>query len=84
MFGPVKILSFRLWPVNFADASYTLRALKWKRLADRRDKQMNFLMFKTVNSLVPEFLSDKFASVNTIHRQNLREATQPVYSTAEH
>ena len=30
------------------------------------------LIFKTVNHLVPEYLSDKFASVNTIHRHNLR------------
>ena len=29
-------------------------------------------MFKTANNLVPEYLSDKFTSVNTIHRHNLR------------
>ena len=28
-------------------------------------------MFKTANNLVPEYLSDKFTSVNTIHRHNL-------------
>jgi len=31
-------------------------------------------IFKTVNNLVPEYLSDKFANVNTIHRHNLRGA----------
>jgi len=31
-------------------------------------------MFKAVNNLVPEYLSDKFASVNTIQRHNLRAA----------
>ena len=51
-----------------------LHALKWNSLADRRAKQLKFLMFKTVNNLVPEYLSDKFAKVNTIHRHNLRGA----------
>ena len=48
-----------------------LRALKWKSLSERRAK-LKSLMFKTVNNLVPQYLSDKFASVNTIHRHNLR------------
>ena len=51
-----------------------LHALKWNSLADRRAKQLKSLMFKTVNNLVPEYLSDKFAKVNTIHRHNLRGA----------
>ena len=29
-------------------------------------------MFKIVNHLVPEYLSDKFANVNYIHRHKLR------------
>ena len=33
---------------------------------------MKSLMFKTVNNFVPEYLSDKFASVNTIHRHSLQ------------
>ena len=52
-------------------------------IADRRAKQLKSLMFKTVNHLVPEYLSDKFANVNkfntihntkfnTIHRHKLR------------
>ena len=36
-------------------------------------------MFKTVNDLVPEYLSDKFASVNTIHRRNLRGAQHSLF-----
>ena len=51
-----------------------LHALKWNSLADRRAKQLKSLMFKTVNNLVPEYLSDKFAKVNTIHKHNLRGA----------
>ena len=31
-------------------------------------------MFKIANDLVPEYLSDKFTSVNTIHRHNLQGA----------
>jgi len=49
-----------------------LRALKWETLADRRAKQLKSLMFITANNLVLEYLSDKFTSVNTIHRHNLR------------
>ena len=48
-----------------------LHALKWNSLADRRAKQLKSFMFKTVNNLVPEYVCDKFASVNTIHRHNL-------------
>jgi len=36
-------------------------------------------MFKTANNLVPEYLSDKFASVNTIHRHNLRGAQHNLF-----
>ena len=36
-------------------------------------------MFKTVNNLVPEYLSDKFASVNTIHRHNLQGAQHNLF-----
>ena len=53
--------------------------LKWNSLADRRAKQLKSLMFKTVNNLVPEHLSDKFASVYTIHRHNLRGAQHNLF-----
>ena len=56
---------------------------KRKSLADRRDKQMKSVMFKTLNNLAPEYVSDKFVSVKTIHRQSSGSSTQPVYSTAE-
>ena len=42
-----------------------LHPLKWNSLADRRAKQLKSLMFKTVNHLVPEYLSDKFVNVKT-------------------
>ena len=35
-------------------------------------KQLKSLMVKIANNLVPEYLSDKFTSVNTIQRHNLR------------
>ena len=36
-------------------------------------------MFKTVANLVPEYLSDKFASINNIHRHNLRGAQHNLF-----
>ena len=36
-------------------------------------------MFKTVNNLVPEYLSDKFARVNSIHRHNFRGAQHKLF-----
>ena len=36
-------------------------------------------MFKTANKRVPEYLSDKFTSVNTIHRYNLRSAQHNLF-----
>ena len=56
-----------------------LRALNWKRLADRRTKQLKSLMFKTANNLVPKYLSDKFTNVNTVHRHNLRGAQHNLF-----
>ena len=53
------------WDVRSAQI---LRALNWESLADRRAKRLKSLMFKTPNNLLPEYLSDKFTSVNTIHR----------------
>jgi len=38
-------------------------------------------MFKTAINLVPEYLSDKFTSVNTVHRQNLRDAQHNLFIT---
>ena len=64
------------WDVSSAPI---LHALKWDSLADRRAKQLKSLMFKTVNNLVPEYLSDKFASINTIHRHNLRGAQHNLF-----
>ena len=36
-------------------------------------------MFKTANNLVSEYLSDKFTSVNTTHRHNLRGAQHNLF-----
>ena len=36
-------------------------------------------MFKTVNNLVPKYVCDKFASVNTIHKHNLRGAQHNLF-----
>ena len=64
---------------TFDSSAPILHALKWDSLADRRAKQLKSLMFKTVNNLVPEYLSDKFASINTIHRHNLRGAQHNLF-----
>ena len=71
-----RIVTGSGWDVRSAQI---LCALNWKSLADRRAKQLKSLMFKTVNNLVPEYLSDKFASVNTIHRHNLRGAQHNLF-----
>ena len=71
-----RIITGSGWDVRSAQI---LRAVKWKSLADRRAKQLKSLMFKTVNNLVPEYLSDKFTSVNTIHRHNLRGAQHNLF-----
>ena len=56
-----------------------LRALNWESLADRHAKQLKSLMFKTANNLVPEYLSDKFTGLNTVHRHNLRGAQHNLF-----
>ena len=66
-----RIITGSSWDARSAPI---LHALKWNSLADRRAKQLKSLMFKTVNHLLPEYLSDKFANVNTILRHNLRGA----------
>ena len=66
-----RIITGSSWDARSAPI---LHALKWNSLADRRAKQLKSLMFKTINNLVPEYLSDKFAKVNTITRHNLRGA----------
>lgn len=52
-----------------------LRVLNWESLADRRAKQLKSLMFKTVNNFAPEYLCDKFTSVNAVHRQSSERST---------
>ena len=71
-----RIITGSGWDVR---SSQILCALKWESLADRRSKQLKSLMFKTANNLVPEYLSDKFTSVNTIHRHNLRGAQHNLF-----
>ena len=71
-----RIITGSGWDVRSAQI---LCALKWESLADRRSKQLKSLMFKTANNLVPEYLSDKFTSVNTIHRHNLRGAQHNLF-----
>ena len=71
-----RIITGSGWDVRFAQI---LLALIWKSLADRRAKQLKSLMLKTVNNLVSEYLSGKLASVNTIHRHNLRGAQHNLF-----
>ena len=71
-----RIITGSSWDASSAPI---LHALKWDSLAVRRAKQLKSLMFKTVNNLVPESLSDKFASINTIHRHNLRGAQHNLF-----
>ena len=72
-----RIITGSGWDVR--SAVQILRVLNWESLADRRAKQLKSLMFKTANNLVPEYLSDKFTSVNTVHRHNLRGAQHNLF-----
>ena len=58
----------------FVESYHLLSDLNWTRLADRRTKQMDTLMSKTVNGQLPEYISERFKNTNTIHRSNLRES----------
>ena len=49
-----------------------LSELNWSNLEERRSQQFKTLMFKTMNKMVPDYLSDKFTSVNLVHNHNLR------------
>ena len=71
-----RIITGSSWDARSAPI---LHALKWNSLADRHAKQLKSLMFKTVNHLVPEYLSHKFANVNTIHRHNLQGAQNNLF-----
>ena len=71
-----RIITGSSWDASSAPILY---ALKWDSLADRRAKQLKSLKFKTVNNLAPEYLSDKFAGINTIHRHNLRGAQHNLF-----
>ena len=71
-----RIITGSSWDARSAPI---LHALKWNSLADGGAKQLKSLMFKTVNHLVPEYLSDKFVNVNTIHRHNLRGAQHNLF-----
>ena len=58
----------------FVGSYHLLSDLNWTRLADRRTKQMEALMFKAVNGQLPEYISERFKNTNTIHRCNLRDS----------
>ena len=65
----------RIWFGWDVRSAQILRAVKWESLADRRTKQLKSLMFKTANNLAPEYLSDKFTSVNTSPSVEAKQAT---------
>ena len=58
----------------------SVQILLRESLGDRRAKQLKSLMFKTANNLVPEYLSDEFTSVNTVHRHNLLGAQHNLFN----
>ena len=54
---------------NWDVRSYQILSdLNWTSLADRRTKQIETLMFKTVNTQLPEYIPERFEKTNTIHR----------------
>ncbi len=48
--------------------------LKWMTLKDRIDYRKCILVYKSQNSLGPQYLSDMFKSVSEVHGKNTRSA----------
>ena len=66
-------------------ADYSVRSidirneLQWLSFEERRSKQFKKLMYKTINGEVPEYLSEKFSRIDTIHNHSLRTSSLNVF-----
>jgi hypothetical protein len=56
-----------------------LNSLNWDNLEKRRSQQFGVLMYKTINKMVPDYLSSKFTPTNVIHSYNLRHSDSKLF-----
>ena len=60
-------------------SSDTLTSLNWTNLETRRTQQFKTFMYKTVNNMVPSYLSGKFTSTSMIHEHSLRGSNHKLF-----
>ena len=53
-------------------SSDILTLLNWSNLETRRTQQFKTVIYKSVNGMVPNYLSNKFSPISTVHAHNLR------------
>ncbi len=63
----------------YTRSSEILRSLNWINLEDRRALQFKKLMYKTVNNMVPSYLTNKFIRTSSVHEYNLRGANHKFF-----
>jgi hypothetical protein len=59
--------------------SFSLNSLNWYNLEKGRSQQFGVLMYKTINKMVPDYLSSKFTPTNVIHSYNLRHSDSKLF-----
>ena len=60
-------------------SSDILTSLNWTNLETRRTQQFKTFMYKTVNNMVPSYLSGKFTSTSMIHEHSLRGSNHKLF-----
>ena len=56
-------------------SSDILTSLNWTNLETMHTQQFNTFMYKTVNGMVPDYLSKKFSPISTVHEHNLQASS---------
>ena len=60
-------------------SSDILTSLNWPNLETRRTQQFKTFMYKTVNNMVPSYLSGKFTSTSMKHEHSLRGSNHKLF-----
>ena len=63
---------------NHADANRLIRQLDWKDLSTQFQIQKSIMVYKSLNGLVPEYLSSKFVKRNET-RYSLRDSVNKLF-----
>ena len=56
-----------------------LTLLNWSNLETWRTQQFKTFMYKTVNGMVPNYLSNRFSPISTVHEHNLRGSNHKLF-----